>query len=69
MEDNGGGLGCCKAIVKRELIFLPMFGFSWWAADFICINRCAKKEMTHTHTYQLYRYHDIIYIYGMSTEN
>eukprot|EP00434_Breviolum_minutum_P003096 symbB.v1.2.002725.t1/scaffold146.1/size298692/6 len=35
VEDNG----CCKAIVKRELIFLPMFGFSWWAADFICINR------------------------------
>lgn len=39
VEDNGGGLGCCKAIVKRELIFLPLFGFSWWAADFICINR------------------------------
>ncbi|CAJ1406329.1 unnamed protein product, partial [Effrenium voratum] len=39
VEDNGGGLGCCKAIVKRELIFLPFFGFSWWAADFICINR------------------------------
>lgn len=39
VEDNGGGLGCCKAIVKRELIFLPLFGFSWWSADFICINR------------------------------
>mmetsp|Transcript_16267 Transcript_16267/g.30605 ORF Transcript_16267/g.30605 Transcript_16267/m.30605 type:complete len:383 (+) Transcript_16267:31-1179(+) len=39
VEDNGGGLGCAKAMVKQELVFLPLFGFSWWAADFICINR------------------------------
>jgi len=39
VEDNGGGLGCCKAIVKQELVFLPLFGFAWWSADFICINR------------------------------
>ena len=30
--------GCCKAIVKRELIFLPLFGFSW------CPGSAAKES-------------------------
>mmetsp|Transcript_9508 Transcript_9508/g.33686 ORF Transcript_9508/g.33686 Transcript_9508/m.33686 type:complete len:383 (+) Transcript_9508:82-1230(+) len=37
--DAGGGLGCCKAMIKRELLMVPFFGFVWWAVDFVCLRR------------------------------
>eukprot|EP00931_Biecheleriopsis_adriatica_P036892 TRINITY_DN21196_c0_g2_i1.p1 TRINITY_DN21196_c0_g2~~TRINITY_DN21196_c0_g2_i1.p1 ORF type:complete len:391 (-),score=78.39 TRINITY_DN21196_c0_g2_i1:57-1202(-) len=44
VQDNGGGLGSCKAIVKRSLLYVPFFGVSWWSADFICISRNWKSD-------------------------
>lgn len=37
--DAGGGLGCCKAIIKRSLLAVPFLGFLWWCADFVCVRR------------------------------
>jgi 1-acyl-sn-glycerol-3-phosphate acyltransferase len=44
VQDNGGGLGCCKAIIKSSLLMVPFFGLSWWSSDFISISRNWKND-------------------------
>jgi len=39
LSDFGGGIGSCKAMLKRELLAVPFIGFIWWACDFIALRR------------------------------
>jgi len=42
--DAGGGLGACKAIIKRSLLAVPLFGFLWWCVDFVSVRRNWQQD-------------------------
>jgi len=51
--DSGGGMGCCKAMIKRSLLMVPFLGFIWWGVDFVCLRRnWAKDEITLQESYK-----------------
>lgn len=44
--DSGGGVGCCKSVIKQSLQAVPVFGFFWWCADFVFLQRSWKSDST-----------------------
>lgn len=70
--DGGGGIGCCKAIVKKSLVAVPFFGFIWWCVDFVFLKRSWKEDSAKLaegyKSQHLYRQHGMPYCVTLMPE-